>query len=153
MQLVLGDALAVALLEARGFSARDFRLYHPGGKLGARLTFVRDVMHVGAALPLVRTGTAMAEAIVEMTGKRFGCVAVADEAGVLAGIITDGDLRRQMGPGLMERTASQVMTQNPTTIDPDALAAEALALLNEKRRSGRPLGVVHLHDLTAIGVV
>lgn len=161
MQMVLGDALAVALLEARGFSARDFRLYHPGGKLGARLTFVRDVMHVGAALPLVRTGTAMAEAVVEMTGKRFGCVAVADEAGVLAGIVTDGDLRRQMGPGLMERVAGQVMTRHPTTIDPDALAAEALALLNEKRRSvlivvdgaGRPLGIVHLHDLTAIGVV
>lgn len=160
MQLVLGDALAVALLEARGFSASDFKLYHPGGKLGARLIFVRDVMHRGDAIPCIRTRSSMADAIVEMSGKRFGCVGVVDDAGRLAGIITDGDLRRHMGPNLMARVAEDVMTASPTVVTPDVLAAEALAVLNEKRRSvllvvdegGFPIGIVHLHDLYGIGV-
>jgi arabinose-5-phosphate isomerase len=160
MQLVLGDALAVALLEARGFSASDFKVYHPGGKLGARLTFVRDVMHRGNEIPRVTTHAAMADAIVEMTGKRFGCVCVVDEAGLLVGIITDGDLRRHMGPDLMAQSVEAVMTRRPITIDPDALAVEALALLTEKRRSVLivtdavmlPLGILHLHDLYGIGI-
>ncbi len=160
MQLVLGDALAVALLEARGFSAHDFKLYHPGGKLGARLTFVRDVMHVGAEVPSVMLRTSMAEALVEMTGKRFGCVGVVEASGTLAGIVTDGDLRRHMGPDLLTRAVETVMTRSPITIGPDELAVEALALLNEKRRSvllvvdrdGKPVGIVHLHDLLGIGV-
>ena len=160
LQLVLGDALAVALLEARGFSARDFKLFHPGGRLGSRLTFVRDVMHADARVPLVRTGTLMAETVMEMTGKRFGCVGVIDSDGVLAGIVTDGDLRRHMAPDLLNLPVEAVMTLGPTVVRPDALAAEALALLNEKRRSvllvvdeaGRPVGIVHLHDLYAIGI-
>ena len=160
MQLALGDALAIALLEARGFSARDFKVYHPGGKLGAKLTFVRDVMHKGGEIPRVRSGAPMAEAIVEMTGKRFGCVAVVDEPGTLIGIVTDGDLRRHMGPQLMDQAIDAIMTRTPTTIGPEALAVEALALLNERRRSvllvvdtaRKPVGIVHLHDLYAIGV-
>ena len=160
MQLAIGDALAVALLEARGFSAHDFKTLHPGGKLGARLRFVRDVMHGGDRLPQVRDGANMAEAIVEMTGKRFGCVCVIDPEGHLAGLVTDGDLRRHMGPELMTLPVRSVMTARPITIGPDALAVQALVILNDKRRSvlpvvdrsGVPIGILHLHDLTAIGL-
>lgn len=159
MQLVLGDALAIALLEARGFSAHDFKVYHPGGRLGSRLTFIRDIMHTGERIPLVRTGVPVAEAIMEMTGKRFGCVGVVDAAGSLTGIVTDGDLRRHMGPGLMTETVEALMTAHPLTVRPNTLAAEALALLNETRRSvllvvdarQMPVGIVHLHDLYAVG--
>jgi arabinose-5-phosphate isomerase len=160
MQLAIGDALALALLEARGFSAYDFKTLHPGGKLGSQLTYVRDVMHAGEELPRVTTGAAMAEAIVEMTGKRFGCVCVLDADGRLAGLVTDGDLRRHMGPDLMGMPVGSVMTLRPMTIGPEALAAEALAVLNDQRRSvlpvvnqdGAPVGILHLHDLYAIGV-
>ena len=160
MQLAMGDALAVALLEARGFSAHDFKTLHPGGKLGSQLTYVRDVMHAGDELPRVPAGAAMAEAVMEMTGKRFGCVCVVDAAGRLAGIVTDGDLRRHMGPGLMDLSVSAVMTSRPLTIGEGALAAQALALLNGQRRSvlpvvdpeGVPVGILHIHDLYAIGV-
>ncbi|RYC33921.1 KpsF/GutQ family sugar-phosphate isomerase [Lichenibacterium minor] len=160
MQLALGDALAVALLEARGFSAHDFKTLHPGGKLGSQLTYVRDVMHAGAEVPRVSVGAAMDEAVVEMTGKRFGCVCALDAAGRLAGLVTDGDLRRHMGPGLMALRVDAVMTARPLTIGPDALAVEALALLNGQRRSvlpvvdrdGVPVGILHIHDLYAIGL-
>jgi arabinose-5-phosphate isomerase len=161
MQLALGDALAVALLEARGFTARDFQQFHPGGKLGARLAFVRDVMHKGEAIPLTASGTTMEIAILEMTGKRLGCVCIADQAGRLLGIVTDGDLRRHMQAGnLMTRTVDEVMTSSPMTIGPDALAAEALAILNASKRSvlivvdgsRKPVGVLHIHDLYQIGV-
>ena len=160
MQLAIGDALAVALLEAKGFSAHDFKTYHPGGKLGARLTFVRDVMHADDRIPRVAIEATMAEAIVEMTGKRFGCVCVLDGEGRLVGIITDGDLRRHMGPDLMNTAVRAVMTNGPSTIGPDELAVEALAMLNDKRRSvlpvvdaaARPVGIIHIHDLYAIGV-
>lgn len=159
MQLVLGDALAIALLETRGFSAHDFKVYHPGGRLGSRLTFIRDIMHTGVRIPLVNVGVPVAEAIMEMTGKRFGCVGVVDATGRLAGIVTDGDLRRHMGPGLMGETVDALMTAHPLTVGSDTLAVEALALLNETRRSvllvvdGRqaPIGIVHLHDLYAVG--
>ena len=160
MQLAMGDALAVALLEARGFSAHDFKTLHPGGKLGSQLTYVRDVMHAGEEIPRVTAGAAMAEAVMEMTGKRFGCVCVVDAAGRLAGIVTDGDLRRHMGPGLMDLAVSSVMTPEPLTIGEGALAAQALALLNGQRRSvlpvldrdGVPVGILHIHDLYAIGL-
>ena len=160
MQLAFGDALAVALLEARGFSAHDFKTLHPGGKLGSQLTYVRDVMHAGDAVPRVGAGAAMADAVVEMTGKRFGCVCVVDARGRLAGIVTDGDLRRHMGPDLLGLAVDAVMTPRPLTIGPDALAAQALALLNGQRRSvlpvvdgdAAPVGILHLHDLYAIGV-
>jgi len=162
MQLALGDALAVALLEARGFTARDFQQFHPGGKLGARLSFVRDVMHKGEDVPLVPAGASMEAAILEMTGKRFGCVGVIDGFGRLVGIITDGDLRRHMKTSgeLMSERVDAVMTKAPITIDPDAMAAEALAILTSRKRSvllvvdqdHRPVGVLHIHDLYQIGV-
>ena len=162
MQLVMGDALAVALLEARGFTAQDFRQFHPGGKLGANLSFVRDIMHKDEAIPLVPLGARMEQALIEMTGKRFGCVGVVDEAGLLAGIITDGDLRRRMkvSHDLLAEPVEQVMTPRPMTIGPDTMAAEALALLNETKRSVvlvvdghlKPVGIVHLHDLYRVGV-
>ena len=162
MQLVMGDALAVALLEARGFTAQDFRQFHPGGKLGANLSFVRDIMHKEGAIPLVPMGARMEHALIEMTGKRFGCVGVIDEAGLLVGIITDGDLRRRMkvSRDLLAEPVEQVMTPRPMTITPDTMAAEALALLNETKRSVvlvvdghlKPVGIVHLHDLYRVGV-
>ena len=160
MQLAFGDALSVALLEARGFSAHDFKTLHPGGKLGSQLTYVRDVMHGGGEIPRVPAGAAVAEAVMEMTGKRFGCVCVLDAAGRLAGLVTDGDLRRHMGPELMALRVEEVMTTRPTTIGADALAAQALAMLNGQRRSvlpvvdhdGVPVGILHIHDLYAIGV-
>ncbi len=162
MQLAIGDALAVALLEARGFTAQDFRLFHPGGKLGAQLAFVRDVMHTGDSMPVVPLDARMEHAVIEMTGKRLGCVAVVDAEGRLAGIVTDGDLRRHMksAADLLGSPVQSVMTTTPMTIEPDAMAAEALALLNEKKRSvlivideaRKPVGIVHLHDLYAIGI-
>jgi arabinose-5-phosphate isomerase len=162
MQLAIGDALAVALLEARGFTAQDFRLFHPGGKLGARLSFVRDIMHRDEALPIVRMGTHMDQALLEMTSKRLGCVAVVDAQNKLVGIITDGDLRRHMAQrtDLLTHHVEDVMTKAPLTITPDIMAAEALAILSEKKRtvlivtdqSHIPVGMVHLHDLYHIGL-
>ena len=162
MQLAMGDALAVALLEARGFTAQDFRQFHPGGKLGANLSFVRDIMHKDAGVPLVPLGARMEQALIEMTGKRFGCVGVIDDAGLLVGIITDGDLRRRMkvSHDLLAEPVEQVMTPRPMTISPDTMAAEALAMLNETKRSVvlvvdghlKPVGIVHLHDLYRVGV-
>ncbi len=162
MQLAIGDALAVALLESRGFTAHDFQQFHPGGKLGARLSFVRDVMHRGDAVPRVALGATMEAAVLEMTGKRLGCVCVVDSAGGLAGLITDGDLRRHMKStgNLLSEIVDEVMTPSPQTIGPDAMAAEALAMLNARKRSvlivvdaaRAPVGVLHIHDLYQIGV-
>jgi arabinose-5-phosphate isomerase len=159
MQMALGDALAVALLETRGFSPADFRIFHPGGKLGARLTFVRAVMHAGENLPLVAPGTSMAETILIMTAKGFGCVAVAADDGRLAGVVTDGDLRRHMGNGLLARRVSEVMNQAPKTVREDALVSEALEILNRNKITAlfvvdaatRPVGIVHFHDLLRLG--
>jgi len=159
MQLALGDALAIALLESRGFTALDFGVFHPRGKLGAALKFVRDVMHTGDALPLIRRGAPMADAIVEMSAKSFGCVAVIDRDGKLAGVITDGDLRRHMRVGLLQAPVEEVMTASPKTVRPDLLAGEALQLLNSSKitalivvEAERPVGIVHLHDLLRAGV-
>jgi arabinose-5-phosphate isomerase len=159
MQLALGDALAVALLESRGFTALDFRGLHPGGRLGAKLKFVRDVMHSGEAVPLVQVGASMADAIVEMTTKGFGCVAIVQADGRLAGIITDGDLRRHMSPDLLQRKVDDVMTGEPKIVRPDQLVSEALELLNTMKKTqllvvdaGNPVGVVHVHDLLRAGV-
>jgi arabinose-5-phosphate isomerase len=159
MQLALGDALAVALLESRGFTALDFRGLHPGGRLGAKLKFIRDVMHTGSSVPLIARGAAMSEAIVEMTARGFGCVGITDAAGKLIGIITDGDLRRHMRPDLLAAPVDDVMTKNPKTISGDQLVSEALELLNSSKitavfvlEAGRPVGIVHLHDLLRAGV-
>lgn len=159
LQIALGDALAVAVLERRGFTADDFRIYHPGGKLGAMLRTVADIMHGAADLPLVAPATTMSQALLVMTEKRFGCVGVQDQTGQLSGLITDGDLRRHMD-GLLGLTAGQVMTAKPRTVEPDMLAAEALRLMNEWRitvlfvvEAGKPVGILHIHDLLRAGVV
>src|SRR5271170_5835017 len=154
MQLALGDALAIALLESRGFSAMDFGVFHPRGRLGAALKFVHDIMHSGPAVPLIKRGALMSEAIVEMTTKGFGCVAVTDSNRKLAGIVTDGDLRRHMRADLLQARVDDVMTASPIIVRPDQLASEALQLLNSTKKtalivveSGRPVGIVHFHDL------
>jgi len=158
MQLALGDALAIALLESRGFTAVDFGVFHPRGRLGAALKFIRDVMHPGAAVPLIARGALMSEAIVEMSAKGFGCVAVTDADGRLAGVITDGDLRRHMRADLLRATVDEVMTASPKTVRPDQLVGEALQLLNTAKITAlivvdkeRPVGIVHFHDLLRIG--
>ncbi len=159
MQLALGDALAIALLESRGFTALDFRALHPGGRLGALITHIRDLMHTGAEMPLRPVGTKMSDAIVEMSAKGFGCVGITGADGALAGIITDGDLRRHMRPDLLDAAVEDVMTRGPTTMRPDQLASEALEVLNSMKRTvlfvvegGRAVGVVHMHDLLRAGV-
>jgi arabinose-5-phosphate isomerase len=159
MQLALGDALAIALLESRGFTALDFRQLHPGGRLGAALTFVRDLMHTGPEMPLKPIGTRMSDAIVEMSAKGWGCVGITDAAGHLVGIITDGDLRRHMRPDLLEALVEDVMTWGPNTVRPDQLASEALEILNSLKRTvllvveaERAVGLVHMHDLLRAGV-
>jgi arabinose-5-phosphate isomerase len=159
MQAALGDALAVALLESRGFTAVDFSRLHPGGRLGAMLKFVGNIMHAGDAIPLVAAGTRMAAAVVEMSAKGFGCVGITDAHGKLAGIITDGDLRRHMRPDLLEARVENVMTRAPKTVRPDQLASEALEILNSSKitallvaEAGKPVGIVHFHDLLRAGV-
>jgi arabinose-5-phosphate isomerase len=159
MQLALGDALAIALLESRGFTALDFGVFHPRGQLGAALKFVRNVMHTGPAVPLIKRGALMADAIVEMSAKSFGCVAVVGRDGKLAGVITDGDLRRHMRVGLLQAPVDEVMTPSPKTVRPDLLAGEALQVLNSSKitalivvEAERPVGIVHLHDLLRAGV-
>jgi len=159
IQLALGDALAVALFESRGFTALQFKDLHPGGRLGASLTFVRDVMHTGKSVPVVARGARMTEALVEMTSKGFGCVGITDAAGALVGIITDGDLRRHMREDLLASPVDVVMTKKPKTVRPDQLAGEALEMLNAAKittlfvvEGGKPVGLVHFHDLLRIGV-
>ena len=159
MQLALGDALAVALLEAKGFSAHDFKMFHPGGKLGASLKYVTDLMHRGDAMPIVREDMLMADALLVMTKKSFGCVGVVDTAGTFAGMITDGDLRRHMTGGLLQMRASEIMTRKPDTLAPTTLASAALEHFNARKRtqmfvvdSGVPVGILHVHDMLRAGV-
>ncbi len=158
MQLALGDALAIALLESRGFTAIDFGLLHPGGKLGALLKTVQEFMHTGAAVPLMPLGTRMSDAILEMTTKGFGCVGITDQRGSLVGIITDGDLRRHMRADLLDQNVDDVMTRSPKTVRPDQLMSETLELLNATKvtalfvvDAGKPAGLIHVHDLLRAG--
>ncbi len=159
MQMVAGDALAILLLEQRGFSARDFQQFHPGGKLGARLKQVGALMHTGDALPVTRADATLSDAIVEMTSKRFGIAGVVDEAGDLIGALTDGDLRRAFRAGFVDQPVREAMGRRPYTLAADALAAHALALMNEARitcvfvvEGTRPVGLVHIHDLLRAGI-
>lgn len=158
LQLVIGDALAIALLEGRGFTPDHFRTFHPGGQLGANLTQIREIMHVGDKLPLVASGTGVREAILELSRKGFGCVAITAADGDLVGIITDGDIRRHIGSNLLEMTVDEVMTRSPKTAKPDTLVATALQTINSSAITSlmvvdgrRPIGLVHLHDLLRIG--
>ncbi|SDS96888.1 KpsF/GutQ family sugar-phosphate isomerase [Bradyrhizobium canariense] len=159
MLLALGDALAIALLEGRGFTSVDFSVLHPGGKLGALLKYTRDLMHAGDAVPLRPLGTRMSDALVEMSSKGFGCVGIVDAHGHVVGIVTDGDLRRHMRPDLMTALVDDVMTKNPKTIGRDLLASEALEILNSSKITAlivtdarKPVGILHLHDLLRAGV-
>jgi arabinose-5-phosphate isomerase len=158
IQLALGDALAISLLESRGFTADDFLKFHPGGSLGATLAHVRDVMHTGGRLPLAPLGTPMREALLLISQKGFGCLGVIDAAGHLCGIITDGDLRRHIFGEILEQCVEDVMTPDPKTIAPDALVASALEILNSASitalmvvENRRPVGIVHMHDLLRRG--
>ncbi|WP_298494242.1 SIS domain-containing protein [uncultured Maritimibacter sp.] len=159
LMLGLGDALAVALMETRKFKESHFRTFHPGGKLGARLTPVSQIMHGTDSIPLVGLDTPMAEAILEMTSRGFGVAGVRDGAGLLVGVISDGDLRRKM-EGLLDHKAGEVCSRTPVTVTPDTLAADAIALMNDTKvgalfvcTDGRPTGILHLHDLLRIGVM
>ena len=160
MQLAMGDALAVALLEARGFSAIDFKTFHPGGKLGATLSHVGDVMHKGDEIPLVPAGTDMRAAVMMLSAKRFGCVGILGDDGRLAGIVTDGDIARHLDKNLVELKVDDIMTRNPKTVRASTLAMSAMALLELHNISAlvvtdedkRPVGIVHFHDLLKIGV-
>ncbi len=162
MQMALGDGLAVALLTRRGFTEADFHQFHPGGRLGTRLKRVRDLMHTGEAVPLALPDTVMDRALLLITEKRFGCLGVIDVVGRLTGIVTDGDLRRAMGPDLLSRRVADIMTRSPRTIAPDALAVEALHAMNSVDRpittlfvvdrDRRPLGILHVHDLLRAGI-
>lgn len=160
MMLALGDALAVALLERKGFTAEDFQVLHPGGKLGKALIKVSDIMHTGEEIPLVAPGTGMRDAVLVMTAKTFGCVGVADENARLLGIITDGDLRRHIDGDLFAQTVNNVMTRSPKTIRPQALAAEALGRMKASKvtalfvvADGKVVGILRIHDILRAGVV
>ncbi len=159
MMLALGDALAVALLEQQGFSEEDFQVFHPGGALGARLLRVSDLMHGAEKLPLCRPDTPMLEAIRIMSSKTFGCIGIVAETGNLVGIITDGDLRRHLGPDVLEMTAETVMTPSPKTIASRALAVEALQLMDANKitilfviEEGKPSGLIQLYDCLRAGL-
>jgi arabinose-5-phosphate isomerase len=160
MQLALGDALATALLERNGFGANDYKNFHPGGKLGAMLAHVGDIMHKGDELPLVTPDMLMSETILIITRKGLGCVGVTDPEGNLIGLITDGDLRRHMGDNLMTKSVADIMTAAPKTLPPETLATEALNFLNDNKitsifvvKAGKPLGLVHVHDFLRAGVI
>ena len=162
LMLVLGDALAVALMERRGFSADQYRDFHPGGSLGRALIRVSDLMHTGSEIPLVASTARMSDVLIAIAEHRFGCVGVTDKKGALIGMITDGDLRRHMGRDLLDRKAADVMTRNPKIAQPDQLAAEALAIMNEKKitqlfvldakdKTKKPAGILHIHDCLRAG--
>jgi arabinose-5-phosphate isomerase len=161
LTLAMGDALAIAIMKYRDFRPENFRDFHPGGKLGARLSKVRDLMHEGGALPLVQNATPMSDALIEISQKGFGVVGVTDANGALVGIITDGDLRRHMA-GLLDHSAADVMTKAPTTIAPGALAEEAVAMMNARKitclfvvdpeNGPEALGLLHIHDCLRAGL-
>ncbi|AGF75309.1 KpsF/GutQ family sugar-phosphate isomerase [Bartonella vinsonii] len=158
MQLAMGDALAVALLEMRGFTATDFKIYHPGGSLGASLRYVRDIMHEGDRIPLVIQGTMMIEAMNVLVEKHFGCVGVVNQEGELIGIVTDGDLARNIHFNLSKFSVDEVMTKNPKIVEPNTLVGAATAFINDHHigaffvvENKKPVGIVHFHDLLRIG--
>jgi arabinose-5-phosphate isomerase len=161
LMMALGDALAVALLEARGFTAQDFKMYHPGGALGAALSTVGDLMHSGEAMPLIDLDARMSDALIEISAKGLGCVGVTNKEGAIVGMVTDGDLRRHMGPDLLDQPVAEIMTRDPKTVPPGMLAADALRFMTAGSvkitqlfivDDGRPAGLLHIHDLLRAGV-
>ncbi len=161
MMLALGDAIAIALLERRGFGKEDFSILHPGGKLGSEFIQVKNLMHKDKQMPLVNEDMKMSEVLLEITAKRFGCAGVVSNSGQLVGIITDGDLRRHMSASITSEIAKTVMTKNPKTIKSEDLASKALAVMQEKSITSlfiiddddRPIGILHIHDILKAGVV
>ncbi|MBM3094318.1 KpsF/GutQ family sugar-phosphate isomerase [Ensifer sp. T173] len=160
LQLAVGDALAIALLERRGFSPEDFKTFHPGGKLGSQLLLAQELAHCGDAVPLLPIGTLMGEAIIQMSSKGFGVVGIVDADGMLAGIITDGDLRRHMAKELLGLTVDLVMSHRPRVIQGNLLASAAMELMQSQKITvvfltndqGQPTGILHVHDLLRAGV-
>lgn len=163
MMLALGDALAVGLMERKGFTRDHYRVFHPGGRLGKQLIKVKSLMHQGAEMPLVETGTGMRDALVTMAGRSFGCIGIVGKTGrdkgKLVGIVTDGDLRRHMEGDLLSQKVEAVMTKKPMTIGPDLLAVEALREMNSRRitaffvlEAGKPVGILHMHDCVRAGI-
>ena len=159
VMLALGDAIAVALLQRKGFSPDEFHVLHPGGKLGRRLLKVADLMHTGEELPLVGPGISMADALIEMTAKSFGCVGIVDAKGKLEGVITDGDLRRHMSPELLSQNVCDIMTKDAKAIGPEMLASEAVGFMNANSITNvfvvegeRAVGILHIHDCLRAGV-
>ncbi|ODN69814.1 KpsF/GutQ family sugar-phosphate isomerase [Methylobrevis pamukkalensis] len=159
LQLVVGDALAICLLERKGFSAGDFKVFHPGGRLGARLTYVRDLMHKGERVPLLPPSASVSEAIMVMTSSGFGVVGIVDDKGDFIGIVTDGDLRRHMTGGLLDQRVADIMTREPKVIRGDAIATEALEVMQRGKISvlfavdnGKPIGILHMLDLLRAGL-
>lgn len=162
LMMAYGDALAMGLIEARGFTASQFARFHPGGALGAALSRAEDLMHAGDALPLIGNGATMGEALIEMSQKGFGSVGVTDKAGRLAGIVTDGDLRRNMTDNLAARNVTEVMTAKPMTAAPGDLVSDTLRRMTAGtqkitqlfvcKADGRPVGLLHIHDLLRAGV-
>ncbi len=159
VQLALGDCLAIALLEGRGFTALDYKVLHPGGQLGANLKHVGEIMHFGDRLPIVAENERMSAALVVMTEKSFGCLGIVGEDGKLTGVFTDGDLRRHMAPGLLDRTVAEIMTKSPKTVTAGMLASSALQIINASAitalfvvEDGKPVGILHIHDLLRAGV-
>jgi len=160
MMLAVGDALAVTLLEKRGFTKEEFGVFHPGGKLGKAFIRCDDLMHSDNELPLVSLQAPMKDVLLAMTAKRFGCAGVVDQQGALCGLITDGDLRRHMEANLLDRKAADVMTSNPVTVTPGQLAAEALGIMNSKSitclfvvENAKPVGILHIHDCLRAGIL
>lgn len=157
--LVLGDILTVGMIERKGFSKSDFNDRHPGGKLGSILKRVSDLMHTGEEMPILEENSNMQAVLLEMTSKRLGCVGFINQQGELTGMLTDGDLRRCLTPTILEKKANEVMTRNPKTISPDAMIAEALKIMHDKKITNlfvledkKPIGVIHIHDLLNNGV-
>lgn len=160
MMLAFGDALAIALVEYKGFTAEDFGTYHPGGKLGKAFVKIKDLMHGESELPLVASSTPMREALLVMTQKHFGCVGVTDDAGALIGIVTDGDLRRHISGNLLEQKVNDIMGTSPITLRGEQLAAEALGIMNAKSitcifivENNKPVGIIHIHDCLRAGIM
>ena len=160
MQLALGDALAISLLESRGFSPTDFKTFHPGGQLGANLTQIRDLMHVNDDVPLVKSTAPISDAVTSISDKGFGCVGIVDDTGKLIGIITDGDLRRNLYANIADMKIADIMTNAPKVVSPTTLASTATALMNEMKLTAlfvteneTPVGLIHMHDLLRAGVV
>lgn len=158
--LVLGDILTIGMLERKGFSKEDFNDRHPGGKLGSILKRVSDLMHIGEEMPILEENANMQAVLLEMTSKRLGCVGFINQNGELVGMLTDGDLRRCLSATILEKKAYEVMTKNPKTISPDAMTAEALKIMHDKKitnlfvvqNNNIPVGVIHIHDLLNNGV-